>query len=72
MVWSDKILLGNISYQITGLKPFTDLPFATIGNDWALPYKILSPEQIKQYNKIATEVGRRLKNPGGKDCLELM
>ena len=66
MVWSDKILLGNISYQITGLKPFTDLPFATIGNDWALPYKILSPEQIKQYNKIATEVGRRLKKSGWK------
>ncbi len=66
IVWGDKILLGNISYQITGLRPFTDLPFATIGNDWALPHKILTTAQIKQYKKIATVVGQRLAKQGWK------
>jgi len=60
VVWGKKILIGNISYQITGLKPFTDNPFATIGNDWALPKKILSAKQIKNYEKIAQAVGKKL------------
>jgi len=60
IVWGNKILPGNISYQITGLKPFTDLPFATIGNDWALPAKILGAKQKKEYLKIATAVGKKL------------
>jgi predicted ATP-grasp superfamily ATP-dependent carboligase len=64
IVWQNKILLGNINYQITGLKPFTDLSFATIGNDWALPDKILSAKQIKQYKKIATDVGQRMRRAG--------
>lgn len=64
VVTNDKILLGNINYQITGLKPFTDLPFSTIGNDWALPHKILTKKQIIQYHKIATDVGLRLKKAG--------
>lgn len=64
IVWGKKILTGNISYQITGLKPFTDNPFATIGNDWALPRKILSAKQIKDYEKIATAVGKKLSSNG--------
>ena len=66
VVSKNKILLGNISYQITGLMPFTDKQFATIGNDWALPRKILSKKQITQYKKIATDVGLRLKKAGWK------
>ena len=65
-VWGNKILTGNISYQITGLSPFTDNKFATIGNDWALPHKILSKKQILQYKKIATEIGKKLKKDGWK------
>jgi len=64
VVTKNGILLGNINYQITGLKPFTDLPFSTIGNDWALPHKILNQKQIAQYKKIATEVGQRLQKAG--------
>jgi len=64
VVGKDNILLGNISYQITGLKPFTDLPFSTIGNDWALPYKYLTTQQIKQYQKIARDVGKKLQKSG--------
>lgn len=65
-VWGNKILNGNISYQITGLSPFTDNEFATIGNDWALPHKILLKKQILQYKKIATEIGKKLKKDGWK------
>lgn len=66
VVSKNKILLGNISYQITGLKPFSDLPFSTIGNDWALPGNILTKIQIKKYKQIATDVGLRLKKTGWK------
>ena len=66
IVWGNEILMGNISYQITGLRPFTDLPFATIGNDWKLPHKILNADQIIKYKKIATAVGQRLAKQGWK------
>ncbi|PIT88112.1 MAG: hypothetical protein COU29_03820 [Candidatus Magasanikbacteria bacterium CG10_big_fil_rev_8_21_14_0_10_36_32] len=64
IVWNKKIMTGNINYQITGLKPFTDNKFATVGNDWFLPDKILTPAQIKQYKKIAIEVGKKLSKDG--------
>jgi hypothetical protein len=64
IVAKNKILLGNINYQITGLKPFTDLPFSTIGNDWGLPHKILNKKQFAEYKKIATDVGERLCGAG--------
>ncbi|HLC69574.1 MAG TPA: ATP-grasp domain-containing protein [Patescibacteria group bacterium] len=64
IVWGNKILVGNINYQITGLKPFTNNPFATIGNDWALPPKILTKKQIRDYEKIANDVGKRLEKNG--------
>ncbi|MBU2542255.1 hypothetical protein KJ785_01695, partial [Patescibacteria group bacterium] len=51
IVTKNKTLIGNINYQITGLKPFTDLPFATIGNDWGFPHKYLNKKQIEQYKK---------------------
>lgn len=66
IVAKDVILLGNINYQITGLLPFTDNPFSTIGNDWALPCKILNKNQLAQYNKIALAVGNRLRGSGWK------
>ena len=52
--------VGSPSYQITGLKPFTDLPFSTIGNDWSLP----TPAEVKEISCIARVVGRRLKKSG--------
>lgn len=66
IVWGNKTLIGNISFQITGLSPFTENKFATIGNDWALPHKILSKKQILQYKKIAAEVGKKLNRDGWK------
>jgi hypothetical protein len=66
IVWKNKVLLGNINYQITGLKHFTDVKFATIGNDWALPHKILNEKQILQYKKITLEVGKKMRKSGWK------
>ncbi|MFA4831085.1 MAG: ATP-grasp domain-containing protein [Patescibacteria group bacterium] len=66
IVAPDKILIGNINYQITGLSPFTDNPFATIGNDWKLPRGSLSQKQIEQYHKIANDVGAKLRADGWK------
>ena len=66
VVWGDKILTGNINYQITGLSPFTENKYATIGNDWALPNQLLNNKQIKQYKQIATEIGKQLKKDGWK------
>src|SRR3989339_118519 len=66
VVWGNKVLCGNISYQITGLKPFTGLPFATVGNDWALPHKILSSTQKKEYAKMAQEIGIKMSESGWK------
>ncbi|OGH84747.1 MAG: hypothetical protein A2261_01385 [Candidatus Magasanikbacteria bacterium RIFOXYA2_FULL_44_8] len=66
IVWGGRVLSGAINYQITGLRPFTDNPFATIGNDWALPREILTPSQTKQFYAIATAVGKRLAQKGWK------
>ncbi len=64
LVWDKKIFIGNISYQITGLKPFTDNMFATIGNDWSLPDSILTKKQISDIKKISGDVGRKLSTEG--------
>ncbi len=66
IVTEKQTLIGNISYQITGLTPFTDQPFATIGNDWALPHTLLSTEQKEQYKKIVTEVAEKMRADGWK------
>ncbi|MFA6423989.1 MAG: ATP-grasp domain-containing protein [Candidatus Magasanikbacteria bacterium] len=66
VVVGKKVLCGNINYQITGLKPFTNLPFATIGNDWALPNKILSAKQKKEYLAMAQAIGHKLARDGWK------
>lgn len=64
IAWKQNVFMGNINYQITGLAPFTDSPFATIGNDWALPFKILSKKQMAEYQKICQAVGKRLIGQG--------
>lgn len=64
IVWGKKILCGSINYQITGLSPFTDRPFATIGNDWALPHQLLSKKLQAQYVTIAKSVGKKLAKEG--------
>ena len=64
IVLGKQILLGNISYQITGLAPFTDNRFATIGNDWTLAGKILNKKSRNQYVKIVKAIGDKLRKDG--------
>lgn len=66
IVWGGKILPGPIMYQITGLAPFTQNRFATIGNDWELPNKLLNKSQKESYQKIVEEVGIKLAHDGWK------
>lgn len=64
VVTPHNILVGNISYQITGLQPFTDLPFATIGNDWHLGTTLLNENQQHDYNNIVKDIGEKLRQQG--------
>jgi hypothetical protein len=66
VVCADKVLVGNISYQITGTPPFTDNPFTTIGNDWHLPHVLLSDDLKMQYDSMAKEIGDQLRSSGWK------
>lgn len=62
---SSQTLVGNISYQITGLAPFTDLPFSTVGNDWKKG-AALSAVLRQQYEDMARACGARLATLGWK------
>jgi glutathione synthase/RimK-type ligase-like ATP-grasp enzyme len=66
VVAKDKIVVGNPSYQITGLSPYTDLPFSTIGNDWSLPHNPKYTGAYEETKKLAEKVGTRLKKDGWK------
>lgn len=64
VVAEDTIINGNMSYQITGLDPFTDLKFATIGNDWGAPHRILNESERTAYEMMAIEIGEVLREIG--------
>jgi len=66
IVLADKILCGNISVQLTGIKPFTALPFATVGNDFALTKKILNKKQEQAYFGMAEKIGEKMRKSGWK------
>lgn len=58
------IQIGNISYQITGLAPFTDGAFATVGNDWSAAHTMLSETDIEAVHAIARDVGAAMAKSG--------
>lgn len=64
IVCENTIITGNISYQITGLAPFTDSSFSTIGNDWALGAQLITGELYIQYDRMVAEVGTKLSQAG--------
>ncbi len=66
VVGIDVVLTGNMSYQITGLQPFTDEIFATIGNDWGAPYSILNDSERAEYELISREIAKKLQSLGWK------
>jgi len=63
--------LGNISFQITGLKEFTDLPFATIGNDWSYANRNISKKNIEDIKKITKKIGIAMLGDGWKGLFGL-
>ncbi len=64
VVSKERILMGNISYQITGMTPFTDNEFSTIGNDWSVAQKILTSSDIQSIQNIVHEIGTKLQLEG--------
>src|SRR6185369_5819231 len=44
LVTETGVVMGNVSYQITGMEPFTDNAFSTVGNDWGIAHSLLSLE----------------------------
>jgi hypothetical protein len=61
-----QIAIGNPSYQITGMPPLTDSPFATVGNDWSLPYTLLNERHLDELRGIAEKVGAKMSDSGWK------
>lgn len=64
VVAADKILVGNISYQITGIAPFTDNPFSTVGNDWGATHSLLNESEIEAIETMASDIGKKLNIAG--------
>lgn len=66
VVAEKETFLGNISYQITGMLPFTNNPFSTIGNDWSVPHTILTESQIENIEEIARKISQKMRADGWK------
>ncbi len=64
VVTKDDVLIGNINYQITGIAPYTQNPFQTIGNDWGFAKKVLTETQVTEYHAMATAIGDKLRVDG--------
>jgi len=64
VVAQHKILVGNISYQITGTLPFTDNIFATVGNDWGLTHSLLNEDEIEYIQEMARNIGKKMNISG--------
>jgi hypothetical protein len=56
VVTHKEILIGNVSYQITGMLPFTENAFSTIGNDWSVPHTILTEAHTETFDEIAKKI----------------
>jgi hypothetical protein len=64
VVASNKVLMSSPSYQITGIQPFTDNQFSTVGNDWSFANSSLTQEDKSAIEEMALNIGKKL-NIGG-------
>jgi len=71
VVHSSGIMVSSPSYQITGITPFTDGAFTTIGNDWGYADTTLNAEQKQYIKTLATEIGAKLQRDGWKGLFGL-
>jgi len=58
------LLIGNCSYQITGLSPLTDNTFSTVGVDWTLAHTLLTDSQRRDLAYMIDIVGNKLRGVG--------
>jgi len=66
VVSTDRILVSSPSYQITGLPPFTDNAFSTVGNDWGAARAMLTADHFAAIRAMAEDIGARLRTDGWK------
>ncbi len=66
VVTPHSIIKGNLSYQITGILPFTENPWSTIGNDWSVPHTILTEKNIERIQEIADSIGALMQKENWK------
>ncbi|MEA2715315.1 MAG: hypothetical protein QOG91_343 [Candidatus Parcubacteria bacterium] len=66
VITPSRILIGNLSYQITGLSPFTDNAMSTVGNDWGLAGRELKAGDLSAIRSMVEEIGRKLQSDGWK------
>jgi len=64
VIASNKILISNVSYQITGISPFTENSFTTVGNDWSLPPTLLTDSELEMIEKMADRIGVKMQSEG--------
>jgi len=67
----ERVLVGNISLQITGDSSLTDNQFATVGNDWTQARETLSEKNLRDYHTIVQKVGEKLVQDGWKGLFGL-
>ncbi|MCL5781968.1 MAG: ATP-grasp domain-containing protein [Patescibacteria group bacterium] len=67
----ESVSKGNVSYQITGLQPFTDNQFSTVGNDWSVTHTILSERDTEELETIIDDVGSRIAKSGWRGLFGL-
>jgi len=66
VVASDIVDVSTPSFQITGMEPFTENAFSTVGNDWSATHTLLSEQEVSEVEAIATKVGEKLRELGWK------
>lgn len=64
VVAGENILMGNVSYQITGIPPFTDNLLTTIGNDWSVAHDLISPAEHEYIESMVSAIGKKLAASG--------
>jgi hypothetical protein len=61
VVGANKTLQGNVSYQITGVEPFTKNQFTTVGNDWKLARVLLSEADNQAIASMVQDIGAKMR-----------
>jgi formate-dependent phosphoribosylglycinamide formyltransferase (GAR transformylase) len=65
------IHIGNISCQLTGIAPFTDNIFTTVGNDWSISHDLLSEEELEEAMALARKMAMKMRESGWKGLFGL-